>query len=174
MSMPTQGRSAGKATKSQKYTGVYHQASGRWRAQFCHGGLVRRDQIDWLPCLLFAVACLIVARLCWRPLVPVCMDCAEPPSPHSATQLFPCTALYRPVVPPQVHQLGMYDSEEEAAQAWDRVAWVYRGRAAELNFPDLVQVYDTPVSGHLRNQSASPHSGGDLQCAASKARYAEL
>eukprot|EP00983_Pelagomonas_calceolata_P121683 1160823-Pelagomonas_calceolata.AAC.9 len=41
-----------------------------------------------------------------------------------------------------VHQLGMYDTEEQAAQAWDRVSWVYRGRAADLNFQDLIHEYD--------------------------------
>lgn len=32
----------------------------------------------------------------------------------------------------------MYDTEEEAAQAWDKVAFVYRGAEAKLNFPHLV------------------------------------
>lgn len=36
-------------------------------------------------------------------------------------------------------------SEEAAAQAWDRVAWVYRGRQADLNFPELVHEYDSEV-----------------------------
>ncbi len=46
---------------------------------------------------------------------------------------------------PQVHQLGMYHTEGEAAQAWDRVAWVYRRKLDELNMPHLVQDYDTQV-----------------------------
>ena len=45
----------------------------------------------------------------------------------------------------QVHQLGMYDTEEQAGQAWDRVSWVYRGRLADLNFPHLVDDYDEEV-----------------------------
>ncbi|GFH12419.1 hypothetical protein HaLaN_08104 [Haematococcus lacustris] len=44
-----------------------------------------------------------------------------------------------------VHQLGMYDSEEAAAQAWDKVAWVYRGKAQGLNFAHLVPEYDTEL-----------------------------
>ncbi|GFH26990.1 AP2/ERF domain-containing protein, partial [Haematococcus lacustris] len=40
----------------------------------------------------------------------------------------------------------MYDSEEAAAQAWDKVAWVYRGKAQGLNFAHLVPEYDTEES----------------------------
>lgn len=45
----------------------------------------------------------------------------------------------------QVHQLGMYESEEAAAQAWDRVAAVYRPDN-QLNFPELRDAYNTEVS----------------------------
>lgn len=39
----------------------------------------------------------------------------------------------------------MYDTEELAAQAWDRVSWVYRGKLDDLNFPALKDNYDTEV-----------------------------
>lgn len=42
----------------------------------------------------------------------------------------------------------MYDSEDEAAQAWDRVSYLYRGKVQDLNFPQLEAEYrDNEVSG---------------------------
>lgn len=40
-------------------------------------------------------------------------------------------------------------AEESAAQAWDRVAWVYRGDQEALNFPNMVQDYDSEVRNRM-------------------------
>jgi hypothetical protein len=40
----------------------------------------------------------------------------------------------------------MYNTVEQAAQAWDRVSWVYRRQLSHLNFPHLVHEYDSEQS----------------------------
>lgn len=40
----------------------------------------------------------------------------------------------------------MYNTVEQAAQAWDRVSWVYRRQLSHLNFPLLVHEYDSEAS----------------------------
>jgi hypothetical protein len=49
----------------------------------------------------------------------------------------------------------MYGSEEEAGQAWDRVAWVYRGKVKDLNYPHLLPQYDTQVRAVRRPKKGS-------------------
>jgi hypothetical protein len=56
----------------------------------------------------------------------------------------------------QTYSVGHYDTEEEAAQAWDKVAFTYRGdkARAKLNFPHL-------VSELKRNRMASSWAFGE-------------
>lgn len=41
--------------------------------------------------------------------------------------------------------LGTFDTVEDAAKAWDKVVWVLGGRRSELNFPELMNEYDSEV-----------------------------
>ena len=52
----------------------------------------------------------------------------------------PCPAVVCSVCL-QVHQLGLYGTEEAAAEGWDRAAVMFRGHSSQLNFPARMHIY---------------------------------
>lgn len=68
---------------------------------------------------------------------------AEIRNPYKKTPLIPL-------------RLGTYDTPEEAARAYDRASWEFRGKSARLSFPDEVTAAAAPatedLSGKLPNE----------------------
>lgn len=65
-------------------------------------------------------------------------------------------------------QLGLYNSEIEAAHAFDKIAIQFFGRSAQLNFPHLHEGFVRPSSTATSGSSASTSLGGQVRATATQ------